>query len=392
MAVGTPLKNKRNTRSHSMTKVDNFWQPKVDSLQVRIPLSDVEIIDTTLIDRLITIHEKTGEIIKEEKGKTHTIQTEDGLSFSFWVRKRKPIHQEEVLTEITFLLNSKHLKEKYFEGITTSNVVRVVNEINMLGVIKVSKEVLLKADVLDIDVCIDFPATKEEFKEVAVDRHSALAQIRVMDVKKVHNRKDNLGLELNKRDHCYESRPHTKFYHKSVELDKNSEAFAKAHLQGIDFSDIGRFEFNLKNRDYLRHYSLDRRIKSLRDLLTCSTLDMTARQIYKNWFVKKEYRPPSGDRWYLQQIKIAWSRLPIEEVEWCVEFQCDGTSNRNSRKKIRTLYHQFMNKNQKEFHEANRILLWDKLQDYFTMKNRTYDVRKNVIDSSTVTNPKNLKK
>lgn len=52
-----------------MTKVNNFYVPKVDSLRVRVPLCDVEIIDRTLIDNLVTVLEDTGEVIEEKKGK-----------------------------------------------------------------------------------------------------------------------------------------------------------------------------------------------------------------------------------------------------------------------------------------------------------------------------------
>ena len=52
-----------------MTKVNNFYVPKVDSLRVRVPLCDVEIIDRTLIDNLVTVLEDTGEVVEEKKGK-----------------------------------------------------------------------------------------------------------------------------------------------------------------------------------------------------------------------------------------------------------------------------------------------------------------------------------
>ena len=84
-----------------MTKVNNFYVPKVDSLELRIPIQEVQIIDTTLIDNLITYAESTGELVKEQKGERVSITTRDGLNFGYNVRKRK-VHPKspEILTEI----------------------------------------------------------------------------------------------------------------------------------------------------------------------------------------------------------------------------------------------------------------------------------------------------
>ena len=64
-------------------------------------------------------------------------------------------------------------------------------------------------------------------------------------------------------------------------------------------------------------------------------------------------------------------------------FTISLTSNRKQIGKIRQQFHNFMKIEEKQFHEARRIELTQKLDEFFGVGNRTYDVRTNVSNSDT---------
>lgn len=367
-------------------KVKNFYVPKVDSLRVRIPIRDVEILNPMLFEKVITISESSGEIYKEETGVPFNY-SKDGISHKIWIKKFKRIDEVDVIEYVQFLINSKHLKKRYFEGIHSGSIDKILDEINSLKIIKISKEQLLKAEILDVDFCIDFPATQEEFKESVVNRYSKLAKVGTRDTKKVFGSVGNLGLELNKRENQFPSKPHTKFYYKSIELEDSD--FANTYLKDYDFTDIGRFEFNLKNRTYFKNFGIDR-IKDLEGLLRFSTSHKLFKDVYNNWFEKREMAPKSNYDFKDLMILSLWNLLSINEIELANNWAISQASNRNQQVKIRRYYHNNMNGTKKQFHEANRIELSKQLDEFFgvdpTSGKRTYDVRSFVTAPSTKIN------
>jgi hypothetical protein len=369
-------------------KVKNFYVPKVDSLRVRIPMRDVEILNPMLFEKVITISESSGQIYKEDNGIPFK-QIKDGITHNIWVKKIKPIGKEYVITYVMFLINSKHLKERYFEGIHSGSIDKILEEINSLKIIKIGKEQLLKAEILDVDFCIDFPATQEEFKESVVNRYSKLAKVGTRDTKKVFGSMVNVGIEFNERERSFPSKPHTKFYHKSTELLNSSNLFAERYLKDYDFTDIGRFEFNMKNRKYFRCFGIDR-IKDLKGLLRFSTSHKLFKDVYNNWFEKREIVPKSNYDFKDLMILSLWKMLSINEIELANNWAIGQASNRNQQSKIRRYYHNNMNGTKKQFHEANRIELSKQLDEFFgvdpTSGKRTYDVRSSVIAPSTKIN------
>ena len=365
-----------------MTKIDNFWVPKVDSLRVKLQLSDVKIIDTTVIDKLITINEATGQIVGETKGKPFEL-FKDGVKHKIWVQKRMDISTREVQTELCFLLNSKHLKERYFEGITLKTIDRLLTEINALKVIRIDKATLLKADVLDIDWCVDFQCNPETFKKT-IERLKDLAKVGQKQTMETFYNKSNLGLELNQRAKQTPAKPHSKFYHKTIELNSNSFEFADKYLTGVDFQNVGRFEFNLKNRKWLEHYGMSQRVKDLGGLLKSqASIKATFQQVFQNWFIKRPPVVKSNDKWY--EILLNTHRAFLTEDENLMILKMATTKvHANQRRKIFENYHNFMSANKKYNHEGLRqefIKQFNKFFGVAELPNPNYDVRGNVIDS-----------
>ena len=361
-----------------MTKVNNFYVPKVDSLRVRVPICDIEIIDRTLIDNLITVLENTGEVIEQKKGKPFKKETPSGLAFKIWARERKDISESEIKHELYFLVNAKHLKERYFEGITIDNVDLIRQEINSLNVIKIDADTFLNCDILDVDMCFDFEANPGDFKKYVVNRYSDMAFTTKRDRVYSFTSKSNLGLELNNRDYSTPGKPHAKFYHKGIELENNSASFADKFLKNVDYANICRFEFNLKNRRYFKHYGIGR-IKTLKQLLKLSTKRRLFQDVYQNWFVQRQIKPATGLDFKDMLLHSFFELTNSLEIDMVMSRALSKTTNRNQPSKIRSYYHNIMTADKKEFHEANRILLTEKLDAFFgVQENRTYDVRTNV--------------
>jgi len=360
-----------------MTKVNNFYVPKVDSLQLRILLSEVEIIDTTLIDNMITIHEATGEIVKQKKGLEYKLKTEEGISFGFKVSQRKAHpNSPEINSELYVLVNSKHLKGRYFEGITKDNVDIIWEAVNSLNVIKISREAFLRSDILDVDLCIDFPANTEEFKE-NMKRLQKLAISTKADRVKSFNSEKNIGLELNDRNKSTPAKTFAKFYHKTTELVNNSTDFQEKYLKDkIDFNDIGRFEFNLKNRQYFRHYGIHG-VKTLKQLLDFDTAKRVFQEVYRNWFVQREYRQGTSDRWYLTLLEEFYEVCNLGQIHEAQNRALARYETKKPQENIRKNYHTNMKgKLKQKAEEYTEISLARQLDLFFGVVNtRTYDVR-----------------
>lgn len=365
-----------------MTKVNNFYVPKVDSLRVRVPLCDVEIIDRTLIDNLVTVLEDTGEVVEEKKGKPFIKETSSGLHFKIWARDRKDISESEVKTELYFLVNAKHLKERYFEGINYDNIHIILDEINSLGVISITKENFLNCDILDVDLCFDFEASTDHFQQYVVKRYREMAIVSKKDVINTYGYKSNIGLELNKRNNQTPAKCHAKFYHKGIELEKNSSSFADKFLKNVDYKNICRFEFNLQNRKFFKHYGI-KRIKTLKQLLKYDNLRMIFQDVYSNWFIQREVKPMTSMNWQQCIFQATVELSSIQELDYIKHRAITLTSNRKQIGKIRQQFHNFMKIEERQFHEARRIELTQKLDEFFGVGNRTYDVRTNVSNSDT---------
>ena len=361
-----------------MTKVNNFYVPKVDSLELRIPIQEVQIIDTTLIDNLITYAESTGELVKEQKGERVSITSRDGLNFGYNVRKRK-VHPKspEILTEINILANAKHLKEHYFEGITMDNVHILLDAINSTKTIKISHEALLRADITDVDLCIDFEANFNDFKELVVDRLYKMVITKKTDrVPRPWRTKTNLGLQLNHRDKSTPAKTYAKFYHKTTELINNSTDFAETYLKDIDYTNIGRFELNLKNREYLRHYGMHG-IVSFKQLLEFETAQAVFQDVYRNWFVQRAYQPPSSNRWYLVLLEEHYNEMSLGQINRAKERALARFDTEKPQRNIRKNYHENMQngKLKEKAIEYQEKCLASQLDLFFGVnKKPTYDV------------------
>jgi hypothetical protein len=361
-----------------MTKVNNFWVPKIDSFKVWVRRGDIQIIDHTIIEKLRVI-DSNGEIIDEIEGKSKNIGYPDGRAFKFWRRRHNDVNTKVTTEYIGIIINTKHLKERYFEGITLDNINVIVDEINAQNVIGIDKETLLSSSIGDLDICIDFPATIDSFK-MLVKRQFPMVQQKSKDNFASELKATHLGLYLNTRDNCYPSKPFFKFYHKSIELENKSSDFAEKFLKKVNYQNIGRCEVNLKNTRHLDYHKI--KARTLGEILNRVNWVPVLQKSYNNWFVQRNVVIDKKDCWKMILIKTYWKWFGEENLMIFRQAQTE-TENRNQKKKIMDSYNKIMKQKDARLQEIERIELVEQIDKFFRGKKRTYDVRTNVIESST---------
>jgi hypothetical protein len=241
-----------------MTKVENnsfttnTKQISIDSFRISIPINLVEIIDSNLTDKVtsLTINAQTNEVLTEREVKENSItKSINNVPFRFNIDNS--FNEKKVV----ILLNSKQLFEDYFSGITESNIRTLYNRIIECKVINIDFDVFIKQPIVDVDFKRDNVTGLDEY-------HKALEIIR--NCSKLSKYKDDgchtysNGIEFSVRKTSkYLSNPYFKIYHKEIELKENSSEFTKKHLKGINFENLVRFEFTIKNKKHFNSFGVN---------------------------------------------------------------------------------------------------------------------------------------
>ena len=105
---------------------------KIDSAKISIPIEYCEILNSDLLDQfqLDKTNLITGEIttVKQYKGEPFVLNTDFGTYYKIWI-ENQPSGTGISKTFLSLLINSKHLGENYFEGITKKTVNILYNNI-----------------------------------------------------------------------------------------------------------------------------------------------------------------------------------------------------------------------------------------------------------------------
>jgi hypothetical protein len=283
---------------------------KVDSTKLSIPLIDCEIIDTNLIDRIRvqTINEDTAVLIKEDiKHGTPTILSNaDGTYIKFWKEGQFFYDKGQKIPTLylTFLVNSKHLREPYFEGITLDTLPIIYDYLMSFNVVKFSYDTLLNSRYSDTDVCIDFNSTPELFEGLKTNIKALSTRPEMWYT--ATNGKDNSGIWTCAKDeprkHATPSTPYVKFYSKYEDFTNKSIDFANAYLRTEQFKDVYRFEATIKNSKHKEHLGIAK-CKTFGDFLKLD-LQLLLQQIVKEYFTDKKLVMNSGELTPIEKVIV----------------------------------------------------------------------------------------
>ena len=267
---------------------------KVDSCRLSIPLIDCEILDTSLIDRIYTqtVNTETSEVLSEvyKNGTPTKLENPDGTYLKFWKESQFFYSNGKQISTlyITFLVNSKHLEKRYFEGISLETLPLIYDYIMSFNVVKFSYDSLLKSRYNDTDICIDFKSTPENFGCLTNN-------VKKITLKPQHwhtatNQKNNSGIwtptKDKPRDNAKPTTPFVKFYSKEEDFTYNSINFASKYINPSEYKDLYRLEVTVKNAEHKKHLNISH-CKEFGQFLKLD-LQLIMQQIVKEYFTENK--------------------------------------------------------------------------------------------------------
>jgi len=225
----------------------------IDSLKLRIPIQKVEIIEPTLKGTWIKarISVDTGEIIEDpEKFKNQSFGVENkGIKTKYLCQKIS--NGRTVEDYLCILFNSKLLKSRYLEGITSENIGIVYDEMMKQNIVKVSFEDFINGICTDIDFKADYELKeKESFDDLLTNLDKLTTKTADREKgNRIFRQKGNYGIEWSKRQFSSNSNPYVKVYHKSIELLYNSSIFYQEYIKEMN-QNLVRVEWTLKGKKH----------------------------------------------------------------------------------------------------------------------------------------------
>lgn len=257
----------------------------IDSMTILVPLDAVKIISSTFLQSFVKVYE-SGEIEDDEDFYNYTAATScNGIKFK--VGKCNVMNGTlKNQTSLQFVVTSKMLKGKYFEGINAANFRDVINYINSLNIVYIPYEVALQGICTDIDIKRDFAVTKLLFDE----------QVKILKELTLHDKKKHIevqsgNLMYNTRKAAKPSAPFVKFYYKAEELQTKSYEFYSNFLSDYCYAierGLQRIEVTLKNGKHKQHHKVE--CKTVADLLYLGVDKLNAlhRSILNEYFSEKQ--------------------------------------------------------------------------------------------------------
>jgi hypothetical protein len=283
-----------NANSITNNKRMNIGKVKVDSCRLSIPLIDCRILDTNLIDRIEvqTANTETGALIKSEyrNGTPTVIKNEDGTYLKFWKENQffyNADGQKIPTLYITFLVNSKHLTNRYFDGITLDTLPLIYNYIRSFNIVDFSLSALENARYNDTDICFDFKSSLAEFNSIKTNLKRISTKPELWHTATNANNSGTwTPTKNNPRDNAKPTTPYFKLYNKEEDFTYNSIEFAKEYFELSDYKDLRRIEVTVSNSQHKRHLSISN-VKTFKDFLSLD-LQIILQQITSEYFKEKK--------------------------------------------------------------------------------------------------------
>ena len=228
----------------------------IDSLKLRIPLTEIKIINNEILDTKTkyVISDVSGEVISEDKIKS--LSTE--ILFNEYKIKVAIVSMydfkfKENREYLEIYLHSKILESNYFDGITNKNIKSIYNKLMSQKIFNCSYESFVNSPVNDIDIKLDFIADNSVFKALCKElNRKGKDSTRLGYGGKLYA---NGNLTFNRRESSTLSRPFVKFYDKRLEaLEKNNEFFTEYLNLHTDLLNKKRIEVTCKKSSDIKTF------------------------------------------------------------------------------------------------------------------------------------------
>ncbi len=271
----------------------------IDSLSLKIPLSECEIIDQRLTAEVCYFYPSLEAYEDELLPPKPILIYENGVTIRFSLCEI-PIYNkdtdERVQTKfIVLTLSAKLLRERYFEGINSSNIRLIYERFIDFKIFYCDFEVFINSLASDVDICFNRYC---ESAQTFSDSLDVLANQTANKRKHLHlvRRDSNVGLNFNNRNHATPSLPFIKLYHKEFELLTKSVEFFNYYLQAYRFEikNLTRIEVTIKNykhKQRLEKYKILPNFKTLNELLEIPQYNLYQFIIFSfNSYIEKQQR------------------------------------------------------------------------------------------------------
>lgn len=301
--------------------------PKIDSLRLLIPFEEVTINpEHKSFTRTITRINEDAEVVDVKKEDSYRLHSNPCSSHYLYATT---IIRGQAVQVIKLGFSSKTLKENYFEGINANNIDSIYDFIISEGVITLSKESLLNARVVDVDICTDIMLQDSNVKDV-VNQAKQLSIPHKETTSNPFTKATNVGIEWghrNKVGKSYLKKQYLKYYAKALELKNNSTKFYNAYIKDnkslkkyiVDMK-LLRVETTIKNKAHWKTYNAN--VETLNDLLSLDLskhLDIFTRPINhymtgaKHLTTRTDLTP--NQRLQLQHLELLQLHFNIDEDE-----------------------------------------------------------------------------
>lgn len=293
---------------------------RIDSLKIRIPVSLLTIKNVSLNNYYPKVCLENGEQLDTYKAKKemldYYLSSTAKVKLGIETRRTTSGQNEECLV---ILLNSKFLRERYFQGIHFDIIQDVYRDLISLNVFDVDFETFVRSECTDIDFKFDEFMDQQTWNSL-LDQFKR-ATIPSAQLDKGYNRfkpskKDpfNNGLQFNKRATATKSRPFFKLYWKGGELLSNSTDFYNEHLAGsiteAQVQQIVRIETTLKNKEHAKYVG----IESTTLLSLLSLTEASKEKMFRN--IISKYLGKLNRSIDIEKAKDSTLLSPTEQVEY----------------------------------------------------------------------------
>ena len=237
---------------------------KVDSLKIRIPKEDVEIISSRFLQAFQKVYINHGDVDEHISLENHKTNVTNGITTRIGLVES--LVAKSVVKEFIYIqVNAKMCEKRYFDGIGKETIGIIYNYIMALKVIFVSFDIFMDALVSDIDFAYDIPISPEHMKFLNQKMYNAVLLKKKKYLDEPFKRKDNVGISFNRREKATPTSPFIKIYHKGLEFANKSKEFCDFYFSGIDLVNYGRLEYTIKNAKHQKYLGIG--IKTLSQLM-----------------------------------------------------------------------------------------------------------------------------
>ena len=375
-----------NKNASEILKKLNLNNIVIDSLRIAIEIEKVKIVSENVRSRVISYYEKTGEIAEtreNEKGvPVHFFGENSGAKIYFKIGKEDKFisgRERGKQKYAKFLIYSKLLGERYFEGITAENIKEIYDiltseKYTSEKVFDFDYETFLNARATDIDFKCD-SIVNTNFNEIL----KTFRQLKKREFKEF-NKINDQAIQFSRRGAGNKARtqPHVKLYNKNLELMYESRAFYDNFLQH-EFNEflmrntVFRLETQVKNKPHFQRIFTNEKNNTLFEILslTDSEKDKIMHDALKTCIsidsetIEKPKRKKGNDLkinetiTYLYIMKSLKLNEPLELIIRDAEcLYTDRNKKKRIRDKINAVYQEFCEntKNDKRVKKLHREL------------------------------------